>query len=91
MGDPGGRAGRRFAAFFAGQAVLAATHAGASYQPGALRAVLLAAAVRRLCGAARIRTGAVIRHTAGAITGLFGLVFVIPVVAQALPPPGTRT
>ena len=75
-----------FASFFAGQAVLASTHAGASIaSPGALRAVLLSALFVACCALLAFGLGAVIRHTAGAITGLFGLVFVIPVVATALP------
>jgi hypothetical protein len=75
-----------FASFFAGQAALASTHAGASItSPGALRAVLLTALVLACCALMGFGVGAVIRHTAGAITGLFGLVFLLPVVATALP------
>ena len=75
-----------FASFFAGQAVLASTHAGASItSPGALRAVLLTAVFVTCCALLAFGLGAVIRHTAGAITGLFGMVFVIPVLATALP------
>ena len=75
-----------FASFFAGQAVLASTRAGASItSPGALRAVLLTALVLACCTLMGFGVGAFIRHTAGAITGLFGLVFLLPVVATALP------
>ena len=75
-----------FASFFAGQAALASTHAGASItSPGALRAVLLTALFVACCALLAFGLGAVIRHTAGAITALFGMVLVIPVVATALP------
>jgi ABC-type transport system involved in multi-copper enzyme maturation permease subunit len=75
-----------FASFFGGQAVLASTHAGASItSPGALRAVLLAALFVTCCALLAFGVGAVIRHTAGAIAGLFGLVFVLPVISTALP------
>ena len=75
-----------FASFFAGQAVLASAHAGASItSPGALRAVLLAAVLVTCCALLAFGLGGVIRHTAGAITGLFGLVFVIPLLPGALP------
>lgn len=75
-----------FGSFFAGQAVLASTHGGASISsPGALRAVLLTAVFVPCCALLAFGLGAVIRHTAGAITALFGLVWVIPVLATALP------
>jgi ABC-type transport system involved in multi-copper enzyme maturation permease subunit len=75
-----------FASFFAGQAVFASTHAGASItSPDALRAVLLSAAVVTCFALLAFGLGAIIRHTAGAITSLFGVVFLIPLLAQALP------
>ena len=75
-----------FASFFAGQAILASTHAGASItSPGALRAVLLAAVFVTCCALLAFGLGAIIRYTAGAITALFGVVFLIPLLAQALP------
>ena len=75
-----------FTSFFAGQAILAATHAGASItSPGALRAVLLAAVFVTCCALLAFGLGAIIRYTAGAITALFGVVFLIPLLAQALP------
>ena len=75
-----------FTSFFVGQAVLASTHAGASItSPGALRAVLLAAAFVACCALLAFGLGAIIRYTAGAITALFGVVFLIPLLAQALP------
>jgi hypothetical protein len=75
-----------FASFFAYQAVLASTHAGASItSPGALRAVLLAALVVTCIALLAFGVGAIVRHTAGAIGGMFGMIFVIPVLGTALP------
>lgn len=75
-----------FASFFVGQAALASTHAGASItSPGALRAVLLTALFVTCWALLGFGLGAVIRHTAGAIAGLFGLVFVAPLVLNVLP------
>jgi ABC-2 type transport system permease protein len=75
-----------FSSFFAGQAVLASTHGGATItSPGALRAVLLTAVFVPCCALLAFGLGAVIRHTAGAITALFGMVWVIPLLAGGLP------
>ena len=75
-----------FASFFAGQAVLGPAHGGASIaSPDALRSVLLSAVFVTCCALLAFGLGAVIRYTAGAVTTLFGLVFVIPLLAQALP------
>ena len=75
-----------FTSFFAGQAVLASTHGGASITgPGALRAVLLSAIFVTCCALLAFGLGAIIRYTAGAISALFGVVFLIPLLAQALP------
>ena len=75
-----------FTSFFAGQAILASTHEGASItSPGALRAVLLTAVFVTCCALLAFGLGAIIRYTAGAITALFGVVFLIPLLAQVLP------
>ena len=75
-----------FASFFVGQAILASTHGGASItSPNALRAVLLSAAFVTCCALLAFGLGAIIRYTAGAVTTLFGLVFLIPLLAQVLP------
>jgi ABC-2 type transport system permease protein len=75
-----------FAAFFVGQAVLASTHHGASItSQGALRAVLLSALLETCCALLAFGLGAIIRYTAGAITVLFGVIFLIPLLAQILP------
>jgi ABC-2 type transport system permease protein len=79
------------ASFFIGQAVLASTHAGASItSPGALRSVLFAALFVTCCGLLGFGLGAVIRHSAGAIACLFGLLFVIPLASNVLPASAQR-
>lgn len=54
-------------------------------QPYALRAVLLSAAVVTVFGLLAYGTGAIIRNTAGAITAILGVIFLLPLLAQALP------
>ena len=74
-----------FAALLAGQAVLTAPapHATVS-QPGVLRATVLAGAYPALIALIGLGLGAMIRHTAGAICTLFGVVFALPVLFSAL-------
>ena len=75
-----------FASFFAGQAVLGPGHGGASIaSPDALRSVLLSTVFVTCCALLAFGLGAIIRYTAGAVTTLFGLVFLIPLLAEALP------
>jgi ABC-2 type transport system permease protein len=75
-----------FTSFFAGQAILGPNHAGVGItSPDALRAVLLSALFVTCCGLLAFGLGAIIRHTAGAITALFGVIFLIPALAHALP------
>ncbi|HXL92812.1 MAG TPA: hypothetical protein VN969_28095 [Streptosporangiaceae bacterium] len=75
-----------FAAYFAGQAIFATKHASTTLSdPNVLRAVLLAGLVVPLFGLLALGLGAIIRHTAGAITSLLGLIFLLPLLAQALP------
>jgi ABC-2 type transport system permease protein len=75
-----------FAAFVAGQSVLAipAPHATLG-QPGVLRAVLLAGAYLCLIALIGLGLGAIIRHTAGTIGVLVGVVFVLPAISLGLP------
>lgn len=49
------------------------------------RAVLLSAAVVTVFGLLAYGAGAIIGNTAGAITAIFGVVFLVPLLAQALP------
>jgi hypothetical protein len=70
-----------FAAFAIGEAVLKspAPHATLG-QPGVLRAVLMAGAYPALIALIGLGLGAVIRHTAGAISALVGILFVLPLI-----------
>jgi ABC-2 type transport system permease protein len=70
-----------FAAFYAGQALLKvpAPHATLG-QPGVLRAAAMAGAYPALIALISLGIGAIIRHTAGAICGLVGVVFVLPLL-----------
>jgi ABC-2 type transport system permease protein len=75
-----------FIAFFLGQALLASTHDTATLsQPNVLRAVIGSALYVTLCGLFAFAVGAILRHTAGAITTVIGLLFVIPILAHLLP------
>ena len=74
-----------FAAFAIGQAVLKspAPHATLG-QPGVLRAVLMAGAYPALIGLIGLGLGALIRHTAGAISAVVGVLFVLPLILVPL-------
>jgi ABC-2 type transport system permease protein len=70
-----------FAAFFAGQAALTPTAPHAALgQPGVLRAVLMAGAYPALIALISLGVGAFIRHTAGAICVVVGVLFVLPLL-----------
>ncbi len=74
------------AVFLVGQSLLHSTGQSASLsQPGALRAVLLTGFFVALSGAMAYGIGAIVRNTAGAITTSFGLMFLLPQLAKALP------
>jgi ABC-2 type transport system permease protein len=74
------------AVFLVGQSLLHSTGESASLsQPGALRAVLLTGFFVALSGAMAYGIGAIVRNTAGGITASFGLVFLLPQLAKALP------
>ncbi len=70
-----------FVAFFAGQAALQAPAPHATLgEPGVLRAVLVAGAYPALIALISLGIGALIRHTAGAICALVGVLFVLPLL-----------
>ena len=74
------------AVFGVGQILLHSTGQSASLsQPGALRAVLLTGFFVALSGAMAYGMGAIVRNTAGGITASFGLMFLVPQLAKALP------
>jgi hypothetical protein len=70
-----------FVSFAAGQAAVphALVHATLG-QPGVLRAVLMTGAYPALIALIGLGLAALIRHTAGAIAALVGVVFVLPIV-----------
>ncbi|MGB8651417.1 MAG: ABC transporter permease subunit [Mycobacteriales bacterium] len=73
-------------AFLLGQSILAGkglqTDLG---QPGVLRAVLGAAVYLVLVGVLGLSLGALLRNTAAAVSTLFGLLFVLPIIMRLLP------
>jgi ABC-2 type transport system permease protein len=75
-----------FASFYLGQALLTSTHDTATLsQPNVLRAVVGSALYVTLCGLFAFAIGAILRHTAGTITAVIGLLFVIPILVHLLP------
>jgi ABC-2 type transport system permease protein len=75
-----------FASFFLGQSLLASTHDTATLsEPNVLRAVVGSALYVTMCGLFAFAVGAILRHTAGTITSVIGLLFVIPILAHLLP------
>jgi hypothetical protein len=80
--------GSTFIAFLAGQAILHSQHLGASFsQTGVLRAVLLAGVYLAMIASFGLAIGAIVRRTPGAIAALFGIVLILPFLAQGLPSP----
>ena len=74
-----------FVAFAVGEAVLKAPAPHASLaQPGVLRAVLMAGAYPALIGLLGLGLGAMIRHTAGAICAVAGVLFALPLILVPL-------
>jgi ABC-2 type transport system permease protein len=75
-----------FISFFLGQALLSSTHDTATLsQPNVLRAVVGSALYVTMCGLFAFAAGAILRHTAGAITSVIGVLFVIPILVHLLP------
>lgn len=75
-----------FAAFWVGQAMLSSTHDSATLsQPNVLRAVIGAALYVTMCGLFAYGVGSMVRHTAGAITTMVALLFVLPILSNLLP------
>jgi ABC-2 type transport system permease protein len=73
-------------AFLGAQAILASKHAGASLaDPGVLRVVLGAGLYLTVVGLLGMALGFIIRNTAGAITTLFGILLILPVLGEVLP------
>ena len=75
-----------FASFFIGQALLSSHHLNVTLsQPNVLRAVIGGALFLTACGMLAYGLGAILRHTAGAITAAIGLLFVLTVLVNFLP------
>ena len=73
-------------AFFLGQFLLSSTHDTATLsQPNVLRAVIGSAVYVTTCGLFAYAAGAILRHTAAAISSVIGLLFVVPILAHLLP------
>lgn len=73
-------------AFFLGQAMLSSKGIGVSLgAPNVLRTVVGTILYLAVLGLLALGIGALIRKTAGAITAVFGMIFVLPVLAGLLP------
>jgi len=74
-----------FASFFLGQALLAGTgHAASLSDPGVARAVFGAGLYATAIAIMGLGLGAVCRSTAGAISALFAILFVPPILGDAI-------
>ncbi len=77
-----------FAAFVLGQQALKSTHLQASLSThDAVRAIIGAGLYLTLIGLLAVGLGFLLRNTAGAIAAVFGIVLVLPLLANALPTP----
>lgn len=75
-----------FAAFFAGQAILSARSLQVGLSaPAALRSVVGAGLYLSMLALLALAVGTVVRHSAGAIAVLFGLLLVLPAAMEPLP------
>lgn len=75
-----------FGAYFVGQAILSGRHLESSIgDPGVLRAVIGGGLYLTVLGVLALALGAIIRHSAGAIAALFGLILVLPALTNVLP------
>jgi ABC-2 type transport system permease protein len=75
-----------FSAFFIGQAILTGTTPHASLgDPGVIRAVVGGGLFLAVLGLLAMGLATIIRHTAGAISAFVGIMFILPLIMQALP------
>jgi len=75
-----------FASFVIGQAIMSSHHTNTTLShPGVLRAVIGGALFLTVCGLLALGIGLLIRHTAGALTAVAGLLFVLPLLGNLLP------
>jgi ABC-type transport system involved in multi-copper enzyme maturation permease subunit len=74
------------AAFWTAQAIYATKHVQTTLgAPGVLRVVIGGALYLTVVGVLGLGLAAILRHTAGAISTLFGLLLVLPILARFLP------
>jgi ABC-2 type transport system permease protein len=72
--------------FFAGQSILSSQHIQIAFShPGVARAVIGAALFLTVMGVFGLGIGAIVRHTAGGIVTLVGILFVLPPILGLLP------
>jgi ABC-type transport system involved in multi-copper enzyme maturation permease subunit len=77
-----------FAAFVVGQQLLSSKHIETTLSaPGVTRAVIGAALYLTVVGLFGVALGWLMRHTAGAISTLFGVLLVLPILVHVLPAP----
>jgi ABC-2 type transport system permease protein len=75
-----------FASFFLGQALMSSHHISTTIgQPHVLRAVIGGALFLTACGLLAFGIGLLLRHTAGAISTVVGLLFVLTILINFLP------
>jgi ABC-2 type transport system permease protein len=74
-----------FGSFFVGSAILHSRVAVSLSDPDVTRAVVGAGLYLTVLGLFALAIGALVRHTAGAITAVIGVVFVLPVLSGLLP------
>jgi ABC-2 type transport system permease protein len=74
-----------FASFFLGAPIVHSKAPVALGDPGVLRAVIGAGLYLSMLGLFALAVGAIVRHVAGAITGIIGFVLVLAPLAQLLP------
>jgi hypothetical protein len=75
-----------FASFFIGQALMSGHHLSVTLgDPNVLRAVIGGGLFLAACGMLAYGLGAILRHTAGAITAAIGLLFVLSILVNFLP------
>jgi len=74
-----------FPSFFIGAAILRSTAPVSLGDPGVLQAVIGAGLYAAVLGVFAVAVGAIVRHTAGAITGIIGFVLVVSPLTLLLP------
>jgi ABC-2 type transport system permease protein len=75
-----------FASFFLGQALMSSHHLNVTLsEPNVLRAVIGGALFLTACGLLAFGIGLLLRHTAGAITTVVALLFVVSILVNFLP------